>query len=242
MGLVHTMGNLHPGHLSMCQRSLKDNDITVVVIYVNQTQFNDQGDYDNYPRTLDRDRQLLGECGIDYLLVPNKQDMYPDDYTVQLNEIELSKHLEGENRPGHFNGMLTIVLKILNLVRPTSAYYGEKDYQQLLLIRKMTQALMLTPWVNIVGCPTIREDSGLAMSSRNSRLSVDGRKKASHLYAILRESLTPVDADRHLREQGFQVDYVIDRWDRRLAAVRLEGIRLIDNLPLNMLGKRETSV
>ncbi|CAG2175469.1 unnamed protein product [Oppiella nova] len=221
IGLVHTMGNLHPGHISLCQRSQKDNDVTVVAIFVNQTQFNNPDDYRYYPRTLEQDKQLLHQQNVQ-------------------ETGEIGAHLEGEYRPGHFTGMLTIVLKHLNVIRPTHSYYGEKDYQQLMLIEKMAKALFLS--VTIVDCPTIRDDNGLALSSRNNCLSEESRVKAAKLPVILRDSLTVDDAFERLTDLGFKVDYVCDRWDRRLAAVCLDNVRLIDNIAHDKLGKRETSV
>ncbi|CAG2176672.1 unnamed protein product [Oppiella nova] len=240
IGLVHTMGNLHPGHISLCQRSQKDNEVTVVAIFVNQTQFNNPDDYRYYPRTLEQDKQLLHQQKVDYLFIPTYEDMYPDNYQIQVLETgEIGAHLEGEHRLGHFTGMLTIVLKHLNVIRPTHSYYGEKDYQQLMLIEKMAKALFLP--VTIVGCPTIRADNGLALSSRNNRLSEESRVKAAKLPVILRDSLTVDDAFERLTDLGFKVDYVCDRWDRRLAAVWLDNVRLIDNIAHDKLGKRETS-
>ncbi|CAG2114875.1 unnamed protein product, partial [Medioppia subpectinata] len=198
-------------------------------------------DYRYYPRTLELDKQLLHQQGVDYLFIPEHQEMYPDDYQIQVSETgDIGNQLEGEHRPGHFTGMLTIVLKHLNVIRPTHSYYGEKDYQQLLLIQKMARALFLPG--TIVGCPTIRSDTGLALSSRNNRLSDESREKASKLPVVLRDSLTVDDAYERLTALGFKVDYVCDRWERRLAAVWLDSVRLIDNIALDKLGKLETSV
>lgn len=131
VGFVPTMGNLHAGHLALCDRSTSENDITVVSIFVNPTQFNQTSDFDLYPRTLEQDQALLIEKKVDYLLLPTANDLYPDHYTVQVSENDLGAELEGEYRPGHFTGMLTVVLKLLNLASATSAYFGEKDYQQI---------------------------------------------------------------------------------------------------------------
>ena len=138
IGFVHTMGNLHAGHMSLCERSQKENDITIVSIFVNPTQFNQSSDFECYPRTIEKDQALLSSHQVDYLLRPDHDGMYPDGYQVQVTENLLSQELEGEFRPGHFNGMLTVVLKLFNLVQPARGYFGEKDYQQLLLVKKMT--------------------------------------------------------------------------------------------------------
>src|SRR3990167_1366893 len=177
IGFVPTMGNLHAGHLSLCERSKRENDITVVSIFVNPHQFNEAQDFERYPRTIEQDQALLASHQIDYLLLPDAESMYADYYQIQVTESEISQELEGAFRPGHFTGMLTIVLKLLNLAQPTRAYFGEKDYQQLLLIKKMASALFLP--VEIISCETIRAEDGLALSSRNSRLDTSQRKQAA---------------------------------------------------------------
>jgi len=230
IGFVHTMGNLHEGHMSLCQQSKQMNDVTVVAIFVNPAQFNDANDFDLYPRTVNQDIALLSQHDIDYLLLFDANALYPDDYQVQINETETSAVLEGECRPGHFTGMLTIVLKFLNIVQPTRSYYGEKDYQQLLLIQKMVKALFLP--VEIIACPTIRAEDSLALSSRNSRLSPDQRKLAAQLPVLLQGVANPEHITLTLQQLGFKVDYVTDKWQRRLAAVWLDGVRLIDNISL----------
>ena len=228
IGFVPTMGHLHAGHLSLCYSSQKNNDITVVSIFVNPTQFNQNQDFECYPRTCSADEALLRAAHIDYLWMPRAEELYADGYQIQVRETELSEQLEGEHRPGHFTGMLTVVLKLLNLVQANHAYFGEKDYQQLLLIKKMANALFLP--VKIVACPTVRAEDGVALSSRNSRLNVDQRQKSAHLPYILKNANTPQQAIEQLNQFGFNVDYVVDRWDRRLAAVWLDDVRLIDNI------------
>jgi len=230
IGLVHTMGNLHDGHLSLVHHSKQENDATVVAIYINPMQFNQARDFELYPRTLDEDKSLLAQNEVDYLLILSTDDLYPDHYQIQIHETEISKELEGEYRPGHFNGMLTIVLKFLNIVQPTRSYYGEKDYQQLLLIKKMTHALFISS--EIVSCATIRAEEGLALSSRNRRLDLAQREYANHLPRLLQSNLTPEKIVCELEKLGFKVDYVVDKWQRRLAAVWLGDVRLIDNVPL----------
>ncbi|MES2141764.1 MAG: pantoate--beta-alanine ligase [Pseudomonadota bacterium] len=230
IGFVHTMGHLHQGHLSLCANAQAENDVTVAAIFINPTQFNQNDDFIRYPRTLEEDKNLLTKQKVDYLLLFDQQTIYPDDYQIQVNEVsELSQLLEGSFRPGHFTGMLTVVLKFLNIVKPTRSYYGEKDYQQLLLIKKMAQALFLD--TEIIGCATVRAEDGLALSSRNSRLTSEQRKKASCFPEILQKAASPEVAEKELEALGFKMDYVADLWARRLAAVWVENIRLIDNIP-----------
>lgn len=231
IGFVPTMGNLHAGHASLIERSKNENDLTVVSIYVNHTQFNQQSDYQLYPRTLEQDKALLAEFKVDYLLLPTEQVMYPDGYQVKLSETEISCELEGEYRPGHFDGMLTVVLKLLNLVRPTRAYFGEKDYQQLLLVKKMVQAMLLP--IEIIGCPTLRADDYLALSSRNARLTEAQRQLAAYFPALLLSENSPSQITQQLSELGFKVDYIVEKWGRRLGAVWLDNVRLIDNVAMS---------
>ena len=233
IGFVHTMGHLHAGHISLCARSQAENDLTVVAIFINAKQFNQIEDFIHYPRSLEADTALLIKQKIDYLLLLDSETIYSDDYHIQIHDTsDLSKELEGKFRPGHFIGMLTVVLKYLNIVKPTKAYYGEKDYQQLLLIKKMAQALFLE--TEIVGCSTIRAKDGLALSSRNSRLSLEQRAIACHFPKVLKLAPTPEIAKQELKSLGFKIDYVADQWGRRLAAIYLGSVRLIDALPITV--------
>lgn len=231
IGFVHTMGHLHAGHLSLCARSQVENDVTVVAIFVNPTQFNEAKDLLNYPRTLAADKALLTAQKVDYLLLFSEPAIYIDGYDIQVQDkSELSTCFEGAFRPGHFSGMLTVVLKYLNLVQPTRAYYGEKDYQQLMLIKKLAKALFLE--VEIIGCPTVRAEDGLALSSRNSRLTPKQRQKAASFAQLLQKKQAIEKTVQSLIEVGFRVDYVADYQGRRLAAVWLDDVRLIDNQPI----------
>lgn len=229
IGFVPTMGHLHAGHLSLCARSQAENEITVVSIFVNPTQFNQTNDFTHYPRTLEQDKHVLLSHAVNYLLLPETNMMYPDDYHVRVSECQLSGDLEGEFRPEHFTGMLTVVLKLLNLVRPNKTYVGEKDFQQYLLIKKMVEALFLP--TEIVACCTVRAADGLALSSRNSRLNPEQRAKAALFPRLLQSSLPPNEITQQLIQQGFKVDYIVDKWQRRLGAVWVDDIRLIDNFP-----------
>ncbi|HOC42774.1 MAG TPA: pantoate--beta-alanine ligase [Thermoanaerobaculales bacterium] len=230
VGFVPTMGALHEGHLALVRRSAADNDVTVVSVFVNATQFNSAADLEAYPQTLAEDVRLAAAAGADHVIAPAHASIYPDGYRYRVGEREVSTVLEGAHRPGHFDGVLTVVLKLLHLVRPHRAYFGEKDYQQLLLVRGMVEALLLP--VEIVPCPTVRDADGLALSSRNVRLSPSARTQAAQLPAILAAARSPEEATRRLTEAGFEVDYVAEAWGRRLAAVVVDGVRLIDNLPL----------
>jgi pantoate--beta-alanine ligase len=230
LGLVPTMGALHEGHLSLVEQSRAENDRTLVSVFVNPTQFDDRADFDAYPRTFQQDVARLDAAGVDYVLIPRAGEMYADDFRYRVSETELSTILEGVHRPGHFAGMLTVVLKLLNIAAAERAYFGEKDWQQLSLVRGMADAFFLS--TSIVACPTVREPTGLALSSRNARLSAADRERAATLHRVLTSAPTADDAIGQLADAGFAVDYVDDHDGRRLAAVRLHGVRLIDNVPL----------
>jgi pantoate--beta-alanine ligase len=228
LGFIPTMGALHPGHLELVRRSRSENERTLVSIFVNPTQFNDPKDLENYPRTFEADLLELRRAGVDYVLFPQSAEMYLDDYRYRVSEEGLSRELCGAHRPGHFDGVLTVVLKLLNLAQAKRAYFGEKDFQQLELVRGMVEAFFLQ--TEVVSCPTVREEDGLAMSSRNARLSEIDRELASHFPKILRDSMTAREAHAALEAAGFGVDYVEDRLGRRFGAVRLGEVRLIDNM------------
>lgn len=230
VGFVPTMGALHEGHVSLIQRSQKDNDRTVVSIFVNPKQFDQVDDLVKYPRTLEKDLELLRSSRCDALLLPDDATMYPDKYRYRLQESSESAILCGASRPGHFDGVLTVVLKFLHLVQPNRAYFGEKDYQQLRLIEGMVEALFLP--VEIIGCPIVRESDGLAMSSRNQRLTPEQRSMAPLLYKTLKLKLRLFEIRDSLKTMGFEIDYLEERWGRRLAAVRLGDVRLIDNVEI----------
>jgi len=228
IGLVPTMGALHAGHLSLVQRSQCENAITVVSIFVNPTQFDQIDDLDRYPRQTEHDLALLQDAAVDAVFLPTREEIYPDRFHYRVSEVELSRRLCGAHRPGHFDGVLTVVMKLLNIVQPTRVYFGEKDYQQLLLVRGMAQAFFMN--IEIVACPIVREPDGLAMSSRNQNLDAAQRRLAPSFHQVLRESMDSDGAQARLQQLGFDVDYVEDFDGRRLAAVRLGGTRLIDNV------------
>ena len=229
VGFVPTMGALHAGHVTLLERARAENDRVVLSIFVNPTQFDDAGDLAHYPRTLEADLALAGGL-VDDVLVPTAEELYPDHYHYRVTETSLSRELEGTHRPGHFDGVLTVVLKLLNLVQPHRAYFGEKDWQQLQLIRGMAGALFLP--CEIIPCPTLRDTDGLALSSRNRRLSAQGRVRAARFPQILGDATNSAAATSALTGAGFDVDYVEDRDGVRLGAARMEGVRLIDNVRL----------
>jgi pantoate--beta-alanine ligase len=230
LGFIPTMGSLHEGHVSLVRRSREENDRTLVSIFINPTQFDDPADLMQYPRTLENDLSRLRTEGVDFVFVPREADLYPDEYQYRVRENVLSTRLEGAHRPGHFDGVLTVVLKLLNIASADRAYFGEKDWQQLKLVEGMARAFFLP--TAIVACPTVREADGLALSSRNSRLPPTDRKRASQLYRTLSAAPTSEVVSRELHASGFDVDYVEDWEGRRLAAVRLGSVRLIDNVPI----------
>ena len=228
VGFVPTMGGLHNGHLSLIQRAIKENDVSVVSVYLNPTQFNDKKDLETYPANFADDCALLEKAGVDYLFAPTYPVMYPDDYKYMLTEKDFSKELCGAKRPGHFDGVLTVVMKLLNIVRPDNAYFGEKDYQQFKLLEGMVQAFFMD--VKLVPCPIVREENGLAISSRNRKLSASGLAIAPKFHEILASGGSEEEITSKLESAGFKVDYVTIKGTRLYAAVFLEEVRLIDNI------------
>lgn len=183
IGLVPTMGALHAGHASLVKRAVAENDVVVVSDFVNPTQFNDKNDLLKYPRTLDADCKLLEECGASFVFAPSVEEIYPEPDTRQFSYAPLDTVMEGKFRPGHFNGVCQIVSKLLLIVEPTRAYFGEKDFQQLAIIREMVRKYPFN--LEIVGCPIVREADGLALSSRNARLSDEQRIQALQISKTL---------------------------------------------------------
>ena len=254
VGLVPTMGALHAGHASLVERSVAENDVTVVSIFVNPTQFNDKNDLLKYPRTLEADCELLQSVGAMIAFAPSVEEVYPEPATRSFSYAPLDTVMEGTFRPGHFNGVCQIVSKLFDMVQPHRAYFGEKDFQQLAIIREMVRQMNYP--LEIVGCPIVREADGLAMSSRNTRLSVEERTTALNISRILFESQkyakvhTLAETKSFVEEgiaaiEGLRLEYyeVVD--DRTLQTVRewdeAEGIvgcitvfcgdvRLIDNI------------
>ncbi len=261
IGLVPTMGYLHDGHLSLMRLAREQNDFLVVSIFVNPAQFGRNEDLDSYPRAPKADSEKCEQCGVDVLFMPRSEDMYGPDFQTYVDVERVSGPLCGASRPGHFRGVATVVLKLFNIAHPSAAYFGEKDYQQLRVIKTMVRDLDLP--VRVVPCPTIRESDGLAMSSRNSYLSSDERKQAVCLYQALEaadklfrsgeskpENYLRAMAERISKEPSAQVDYIelvhpetLQRLENvdlsgalAVMAVRIGKTRLIDNKVLGTSG------
>ena len=183
VGFVPTMGYLHEGHISLIRCSKKDNDITVVSIFVNPIQFGKNEDLDRYPRDLDRDTEICKKEGVDYIFYPSADEMYPEGFSTFVEVEGITERLCGAFRPGHFKGVTTVVTKLFNIVQPDRAYFGEKDYQQLKVIQKMVKDLNMD--VEVIGCPLVREKDGLALSSRNKYLTSEERKSALYISKAL---------------------------------------------------------
>ena len=183
IGFVPTMGYLHDGHLALIRQAKEDNDIAIVSIFINPMQFSPSEDLDKYPRDFERDEMLCEQNGVDYIFYPSKEDMYPEGFQTYVSVDKLTKVLEGASRPTHFRGVTTVVNKLFNIIKPDKAYFGKKDAQQLLVIKRMVKDLNMD--IEIVDMPIVRENDGLAMSSRNKYLNPDERKNAICLYRSL---------------------------------------------------------
>ena len=208
IGFVPTMGALHNGHASLVERSVRETDVTVVSVFVNPTQFNDKNDLKNYPRTLDADCALLERVGATVVFAPTVEEMYPTEDTRQFSFAPLDSVMEGACRPGHFNGVAQIVSKLFYAVEPRKAYFGEKDFQQLAIIREMVRQLSIN--VEIVGCPIVREEDGLAMSSRNTLLSEDERELALTISSTLFASADFAQVNTLAATKAFVEDMIND--------------------------------
>lgn len=256
IGFVPTMGALHKGHLSLINESQNKNDITVCSIYVNPTQFNNNEDFDNYPHTIEEDILLLENLKCDYLFLPTYEEMYPSKTNLSFNFGLLESVMEGKHRPGHFNGVALIVSKFFNIIRPDRAYFGQKDFQQLAIIRKLANDLSFG--IKIISCPIIRENNGLAMSSRNERLTKNEREEASKIHKSLnlikdlyhqKKSIQSIKKNIHeyFENTRIEVEYIefadsstlqpieVADFDREIIvciAVFLGNVRLIDNMIL----------
>jgi len=253
IGFVPTMGYLHEGHMSLVKASKNMCDITVVSIFVNPKQFGPKEDYSRYPRNLERDLKLLEEAKIDMVFIPDVDTIYPEGFSTTINIGPLADILEGTFRPGHFDGVCTVVTKLFNIVKPDKAFFGEKDYQQLKIIQKLVKDLNLD--IEIVPIPTKREEDGLAMSSRNAYLNQEERRRASSIYRFLLKAKEAFekgikDTDKIIEYAKAVLDVdVIDyikivdketleekttpsKYDRILIAVRIGSTRLIDNVEI----------
>ena len=234
IGLVPTMGALHNGHASLVERSVAQNDVTVVSIFVNPTQFNDKNDLMNYPRNVEADCALLDTLNADIAFVPEVEEMYPEPDTRVFNFAPLDSVMEGPFRPGHFNGVAQIVSKLFYAVEPDRAYFGEKDFQQLAIIREMVRQLSLN--VEIVGCPIVREDDGLAMSSRNMLLTAGERERALIISRTLFQSVEYAK-EHSLAATKSYVEEAINAVD----GFKLEYFQIVDGNTLQPVGEWDDS-
>jgi pantoate--beta-alanine ligase len=231
VGFVPTMGALHSGHESLIKFSVHDNDFTVLSIFVNPTQFNNSEDLKNYPNTFEQDLMMAEKLGVDAVFAPkDMNELYPDNYRFKMAESQFSNELCGAHRPGHFDGVLTVVMKLFLVAKPARAYFGEKDHQQLTLIKDMVSSFFLP--LEVIGCPTVREISGLALSSRNVRLTPQEIEIAPKLYHTISHVKDKSEAIKTLSEFGFKIDYLEDLSHRRYVAATLGSVRLIDNVEL----------
>lgn len=257
VGLVPTMGALHAGHISLVERCRKENATCIVSVFVNPTQFNDKNDLMNYPRTESEDCALLEDAGCDIVFMPTASEMYPTADNRQFTFGGLENVMEGPSRPGHFNGVAQIVSKLFYAVTPDNAYFGEKDFQQLAIIRRMSEDYKIP--VKIVGCPIKRNEDGLALSSRNMLLSEADRAKAPYIYKVLKNSVSKIselsvaEMERWVINEiekcpDMKVEYytisnaadlkAAQSWDEKggvqgCITVKIGGIRLIDNIKYN---------
>lgn len=256
VGFVPTMGALHRGHLSLVNLCRQQNTLTVVSIFVNPLQFNQKSDFDNYPSTIEKDMEMLIGAGVDVLFLPSEKEMYPDENKKVTYDLgNLDQILEGAQRPGHFQGVARVVDLLLQIVQPDNLYLGQKDFQQIKVIQRMIK--LKGHHTKVVEAPLVREESGLAMSSRNERLSGTGRKKAAIIYKNLKTIKEEINefpfsslrkkAIDDLRKNGFKVDYIelatqkdlklLNDFDNKipsrvLVAAWIESVRLIDNIPI----------
>ncbi len=258
VALVPTMGALHAGHLALVKEAKASSDIVIVSIFVNPAQFNDKGDLERYPRDLTGDAALLAEYEVDYIFAPEETELYPEGFSTYVYVEGISEGLEGASRPGHFRGVATIVTILFNAIRPDLAFFGQKDAQQVAVIRRLTADLGFETEIMVV--PTVREESGLAMSSRNQNMTPEQREKAAVVYRSLREAklafkqgernaskLAEIVQDGISAEADVGIDYISIVDGRTLepvekvretetliaAAVRFGNVRLIDNVVLN---------
>lgn len=228
VGLVPTMGALHAGHASLVKRSVAENDATVVSVFVNPTQFNDKNDLAKYPRTLEADCRLMEQCGATVVFAPSVEEIYPEPDTRHFSFPPLDTVMEGAYRPGHFNGVCQIVSKLFDLVKPDRAYFGEKDFQQLAIIREMVRQLKFP--LQIVGCPIVRESDGLALSSRNTRLSAEQRQQALKISQTLFASVDYAATHTVAQTQQFVEDAIA-----AAPGLRLEYFELVDGNTLQKI-------
>ena len=230
LGWVPTMGYLHEGHLALIKEAKKQNQSVILSVFVNPTQFNEKDDFDAYPRDESRDLSLAKSAGVEAVWLPKHADIYRDGDTFEVSEKIHASQMEGAYRPGHFVGVGTVILKMVQILQAQYVYFGEKDYQQLQLVRDMMRSFFMP--VRVIGVVTQREPSGLAMSSRNARLTPEQKNKAASIHENICRQNSAASARAQLVKEGFRVDYVQDYQGRRYVAAWLDEVRLIDNVPL----------
>jgi len=236
IGFVPTMGYLHKGHLSLVEAARKENDVVVVSIFVNPTQFGPNEDYNRYPRDLERDLRLLEPIGVDYVFNPSVEEMYPAMYSTYVEEVELSKYLCGASRPGHFRGVCTVVTKLFNIVKPTKAYFGQKDAQQFRVLKRMVRDLNMD--VEMIEMPIVREEDGLAMSSRNVYLNPEERKEATRLYKSLLKAKELIESgERDVQKIKSEMLKILDH-----PLLKVDYVEVVDEETLRPVEKIERKV
>ena len=253
IGFVPTMGALHEGHLALVKKCKSESELSIVSIFVNPTQFNDNKDLEKYPNTIEADLKSLEQMDVDIVFIPNFEDLYQNEQKLTVNIAEIEQKMEGSKRPGHFDGVIRVLSIFFNLIKPKHAYFGEKDYQQVLVVQQLINQHF--PTISLIKCPTIREHNGLAKSSRNKLLSESAFNRSGEIYSTLKwikenitaQSINSIldDGMRKLSER-FEVEYLELRNENNLeetsnslensrlfVAVQIESIRLIDNIALN---------
>ena len=253
IGFVPTMGALHEGHLALVKKCKSESELSIVSIFVNPTQFNDNKDLEKYPNTIEADLKFLEQMGVDIVFIPKYEDLYQNEPKLAVNIAEIEQKMEGSKRPGHFDGVIRVLSIFFNLIKPNYAYFGEKDYQQVLVVQKLINQHF--PTISLIKCPTIREPNGLAKSSRNRLLSESAFNRSGEIYSTLKwikENITAqsinsiLDDGRRKLSERFEVEYLELRNENNLeetsnslensrlfVAVQIESIRLIDNIALN---------
>ena len=253
IGFVPTMGALHEGHLALVKKCKSESELSIVSIFVNPTQFNDNKDLEKYPNTIEADLKSLEQMGVDIVFIPKYEDLYQNEQKLAVNIAEIEQKMEGSKRPGHFDGVIRVLSIFFNLIKPNYAYFGEKDYQQVLVVQKLINQHF--PTISLIKCPTIREPNGLAKSSRNKLLSKSAFNRSGEIYSTLKwikENITAqsinsiLDVGMRKLSERFEVEYLELRNENNLeetsnslensrlfVAVQIESIRLIDNIALN---------
>ena len=253
IGFVPTMGALHEGHLALVKKCKSESELSIVSIFVNPTQFNDNKDLEKYPNTIEADLKSLEQMDVDIVFIPKFEDLYQNEQKLAVNIAEIEQKMEGSKRPGHFDGVIRVLSIFFNLIKPKYAYFGEKDYQQVLVVQQLINQHF--PTISLIKCPTIREHNGLAKSSRNKLLSESAFNRSGEIYSTLKwikENITAqsinsiLDDGRRKLSERFEVEYLELRNENNLeetsnslensrlfVAVQIESIRLIDNIALN---------